>query len=94
MLTNRRTFIGALFWLIPLAASGQDAPSAPLKALFIGNSYTSVNDLPAMVAALADAAGGRKIEVDRHLIGGCTLEKHVKDRKAIDKIHAQKWEVL
>ena len=94
MLTNRRTFIGALLWLVPLAVSGQDIPSTPLKVLFIGNSYTSVNDLPAMVAALADAAGGRKIEVDRHLVGGCTLEKHVKDQKAIDKIRAKKWDVV
>ena len=62
--------------------------------LFIGNSYTSVNDLPAMVAGLAEAAGGRKIEVDRHLVGGCTLEKHVKDQKAIDKIRAAKWDVV
>ena len=30
MLTNRRTFIGALFWLVPLAVSGQDTPSTPL----------------------------------------------------------------
>ena len=94
MLTNRRTFIGALLWLVPLVASGQDAPSAPLKVLFIGNSYTSVNDLPAMVTALAEAAGGRKIEVDRHLVGGCTLEKHVKDQKAIDKIRGTKWDVV
>ena len=94
MLTNRRTFIGALLWLVPLAVSGQDTPSEPLKVLFIGNSYTSVNDLPAMVAALADAAGGRKIEVDRHLVGGCTLEKHVKDQKAIDKIRSAKWDVV
>ncbi len=94
MLTNRRTFIGALFWLVPLVASGQEAPLAPLRVLFIGNSYTSVNDLPAMVAALAEAAGGRKIEVDRHLVGGCTLEKHVKDQKAIDKIRAERWDVV
>jgi hypothetical protein len=94
MLTNRSTFIGALLWLVPLAVSGPNAPSTPLKVLFIGNSYTSVNDLPAMVAAMAEAAGGRKIEVDRHLVGGCTLEKHVKDQKAIDKIRAKKWDVV
>lgn len=34
------------------------------------------------------------IAKDRHLVGGCTLEKHVKDRKAIDKIHAAKWDVV
>lgn len=94
MLTNRRTFIGAVLWLVPFAVCGQDTSPAPLKVLFIGNSYTSVNDLPAMVAGLAEAAGGRKIEVDRHLVGGCTLEKHVKDQKAIDKIRAKKWDVV
>jgi hypothetical protein len=94
LLTNRRTFIGAFLWLVPIAVSGQDIPAASLKVLFIGNSYTSVNDLPAMVAELADAAGGRKIEVDRHLVGGCTLEKHVRDQKAIDKIQAKNWDVV
>jgi len=73
---------------------GQETPPAPLKVLFVGNSYTSVNDLPSMVAGLAEAAGGRKIDVDRHLVGGCTLEKHVKDQKAIDKIRAEKWDVV
>ena len=73
---------------------GQDTPQAALKVLFVGNSYTSVNDLPALVVGLAEAAGGRKIEVDRHLVGGCTLEKHVKDQKAIDKILAAKWDVV
>jgi len=94
MPTNRRRFIGALLWLVPLAVSGQDIPATPLKVLFIGNSYTSVNDLPAMVTALADAAGGRKIEVDRQLVGGCTLEKHVRDQQAIDKIRGTKWDVV
>ena len=66
----------------------------PLKVLFIGNSYTAANDLPSMVEGLADAAGGRKIHADRHLVGGCTLERHVKEKKAIDKIHAEKWDVV
>jgi hypothetical protein len=93
-----RTYMAKLFIALMLTMQsplcGQDAPSAPLKVLFIGNSYTSVNDLPAMVVGLADAAGGRKIQVDRHLVGGCTLEKHVKDKKAIDKIHSDKWDVV
>jgi hypothetical protein len=94
MMTNRRIFIGAFLWLVPLTACGQEPPTAPLKVLFIGNSYTSVNDLPAMVAGFAEAAGGRKIDVDRHLVGGCTLERHFKDQKAIDKIRAAKWDVV
>ena len=97
--TTRRRFVGillvsAVLLIVQVSVSGQETTPTPLKVLFIGNSYTSVNDLPAMVAGLADAAGGRKIEVDRHLVGGCTLEKHVKDQKAIDKIRAAKWDVV
>jgi hypothetical protein len=47
-----------------------------------------------MVEGLAEAAGGRKIEVDRHLVGGCALEKHVKDQKAIDKISGKKRDAV
>ena len=31
-----------------------------MKVLFIGNSFTYYNDLPAMVQAMADAAGERE----------------------------------
>ena len=95
---TRRQLLGLLASAVLLIAQapvvGQETPTAPLKVLFIGNSYTSVNDLPSMVAGLAEAAGGRKIEADRHLVGGCTLEKHVKDQKAIDEIRAKKWDVV
>jgi hypothetical protein len=73
--------------------TGEAAPP-PLVVLFIGNSYTYVNDLPALVVGLADAAGGRRIEVDRHLVGGCTFERHVKETKAIEKIRQKKWDVV
>jgi hypothetical protein len=96
---TRRQILGILLASTVLLSAqapvvGQETPTAPLKVLFIGNSYTSVNDLPAVVAGLAEAAGGRKIDVDRHLVGGCTLERHVKDQKAIDKIRAEKWDVV
>jgi hypothetical protein len=84
----------ATFLITQTPTFGQETTTAPLKVLFIGNSYTFVNDLPAMIAGLADAAGGRKIEVDRHLVGGCTLERHVKEREASDKIRAEKWDVV
>ena len=97
--TTRRRFLGivlvsAVLLIAHVPLVGQETPPAPLKVLFIGNSYTYVNDLPAMIVGLAEAAGGRKIEVDGHLVGGCTLEKHVKDQKALDKIHAAKWDVV
>ena len=96
---TRRRILGlllasAVLLIAQAPVVGQDTPQAAFKVLFVGNSYTSVNDLPSMVAGLSEAAGGRKIEVDRHLVGGCTLEKHVKDQKAIGKIRAAKWDVV
>jgi len=38
----------AFFLLVHGLATGQEATPAPRKVLFIGNSYTGVNDLPAM----------------------------------------------
>jgi hypothetical protein len=76
-----------------VACGGEPTP-APLKVLFVGNSYTYVNDLPAMVAAMAEVRGDRMIDADRHLVGGCTFERHVKETGALDKIREQKWDVV
>jgi len=51
-------------------------PREPLRALFVGNSYTSVNDLPSMVGELAAAAGGRRFEAVQECPGGATLKQH------------------
>ncbi len=90
---HRRLFLLILFLLVPLWATAQVAEPS-LKVFFIGNSYTYVNDLPSLVVGLADAAGGRKIETGQHLVGGCSLEGHVKGKKAIEKIREKKWDVV
>ena len=69
------------------------AGGPPLKVLFIGNSYTSVNDLPSLVEALA-AAGGQRIETDEYLPGGYTFQQHADDEKALKKIRERKWDVV
>jgi hypothetical protein len=84
----------ALLLVLSSGVAGRAAGPPPLEVLFIGNSYTYVNDLPSLVAGLAEAAGGRSIDVDRHLVGGCTLERHVKDKKAVDKIREKRWDVV
>jgi hypothetical protein len=37
--------------------AGRDATARPIRVLFVGNSYTYVNDLPSIVAAVASARG-------------------------------------
>jgi hypothetical protein len=74
-----------------------DAPpqreTPPLRVLFIGNSFTYGNDLPGIVAAMAEARG-HAIQVGASLRGGYTLEKHVTDGKAVEMIRGRKWDVV
>ena len=93
MLIQRRWFF-LIAWLLLASCPTARAGGPPLKVLFIGNSYTYVNDLPSLVVGLAEAAGGRKIVTDQYLPGGCTFQQHVKDKKAIEKIREKKWDVV
>src|SRR5262245_47385466 len=47
----------------------------PLKALFVGNSFTARNDLPGLVARLA-AARGKRLEYRLISAGGASLRAH------------------
>jgi hypothetical protein len=48
---------------------------SPFKVLFVGNSFTARNDLPALVAQLA-AARGRTLDHRLISIGGASLRSH------------------
>ncbi|HUT11998.1 MAG TPA: DUF4886 domain-containing protein [Thermoguttaceae bacterium] len=86
----------ALVALVVLSACirTSSAEEEPLRVLFIGNSYTYCNDLPGMIAGLAEAAGARKIEVHSSVSGGCTLERHFTQENAVEKIRGQKWDAV
>jgi len=71
-----------------------DAAAPPLRVLFIGNSYTYVNDLPQMIADLAKAAKQRPLVFDKETPGGYSLEQHWKDAKAVKKIAADTWDFV
>lgn len=68
--------------------------TVPIRVLFIGNSYTYVNNLPQMIADLAQAAGGATIEYDTHVVGGATLELHWNDGTALAKIKQGNWDFV
>src|SRR5437016_11818169 len=74
-------------WRLARSMGGNTQRTTPIRVLFIGNSYTSVNDLPAVVKALAEADGNKpSLIVDQHLVGGATLEQHWNDGEAARKI--------
>lgn len=67
------------------------------KVLFLGNSYTAVNDLPSLVKELAQSAG-HDLYVDKNTPGGYTLafptNGHLYNQTSLDKIAAEDWDYV
>lgn len=70
------------------AASAQQT-----SVLFLGNSYTSVNDLPGLVQQLALSMGDT-VNVQMVAPGGFTLYEHSTTLASIDAINAQAWDFV
>jgi hypothetical protein len=64
-----------------------------LHVLFIGNSYTYVNDLPGMFRNLA-CSGGHHVVTDMSAEGGWTLADHVASVDTFQKLKAQQWDYV
>jgi hypothetical protein len=76
------------------AATGcTDAQKTCTRVLFIGNSYTYVNDLPSMFAALA-RSGGHQVETGMAAEGGVTLADHVASTATQAKLGAGHWDIV
>jgi hypothetical protein len=85
---NRSSKVGVL--LIALL-SASPASAEPLRVLFIGNSLTAWNDLPALFQALA-AAGGHERPITRSIVrDGFSLEDHWNDGQAQKVIADGRW---
>lgn len=63
------------------------------KVLFIGNSYTYVNNLPQVIADIANAMGDT-LTFDSNTPGGYTLNLHTTNATTLSKINAQPWDFV
>jgi hypothetical protein len=63
------------------------------RVLFLGNSYTSVNNLPAMTQACALSAGDSLI-IDSNTPGGYTFEGHSTNAISLQKIALGNWDFV
>jgi hypothetical protein len=94
-----RTAFSMLFLLLVLipgcgeALSGS-APVAQLRVLFIGNSLTYTNDLPAIVEALAAASGKERFKYKVVAFPDHSLEDHWKRGDARKMIAEGGWDVV
>jgi len=64
-----------------------------IKVLFLGNSYTSVNNLPQMIANVAKSTGDT-IVFDSNTPGGCTLMQHSTNPTSLAKIASENWDFV
>jgi hypothetical protein len=71
-----------------------EQPEPARRILFVGNSLTQTNDLPAMVAALGAAVGVDSIWTEEDLIGGSSLEDHLVQGSAAYLIAQGDWDVV
>src|SRR5437899_19960 len=94
--------LAAVFGLAALSAlviqgqqgcGDQTGASGCTRVLFIGNSYTYVNDLPAMFAELA-RSGGHRVETGMVAVGGSTLAEHAASATTAATISSAKWDLI
>lgn len=84
-----RLFILSFSILISNVMLGQDT----LRALFIGNSYMGVNNLPQMVQDLSSSLGDVLI-YDSNTPGGQTFQMHANNPVNYQKMAAQEWDYV
>ena len=64
-----------------------------LKVLFLGNSYTYVNNLPQLIKDIA-LANGDTLLFDSNCPGGHTFNNHFNNATSRGKINAQAWDIV
>jgi Lysophospholipase L1 and related esterases len=78
-------------WSCSFTADCSDAQDTSCtRVLFIGNSYTFVNDLPNTFAKLA-GSGGHNVEVGMSAQGGWRLADHAVSIETLHLLNSTKW---
>lgn len=67
--------------------------SDTLRVLFLGNSYTAVNDLPGMVEQVAAGKGKTLIHAS-NTPGGYSFDQHAQNATSLDLIHQGNWDYV
>jgi len=77
----------------PAGCSGVADPTACTRILFVGNSYTYVNDLPTVFARLA-ASGGHPVQTGMAAVGGATFADQLGSPDTLTKIATARWKYV
>ena len=67
-------------------------PPRKSRILYVGNSFTTRNDLPSLLAGLAAADGkGTMVEHEVVAVGGASLRQHLNSGKAAGLLERSHW---
>lgn len=91
-----RTVVALVLALAGTAAAAQRNPPSPCVThiLFIGNSYTFFNNMPAIVAQLAEAAHECKVDARMVAPGGVGLKDHWEKGEARPALREKSWDFV
>ena len=64
-----------------------------LRVLFLGNSYTSYNNLPQLVQSLSSSAK-KTLIIDSNMPGGFPISSHLNDATTLSKIKQGNWDYV
>ena len=87
------SLIALLFAAAGLGALSDSRDNNAVRILFIGNSLTAANNLPAMIADIADSRGAGVI-YEAHTPGGTRLRNHASSKKVLSKLRQQSWDFV
>jgi hypothetical protein len=77
------------------AADAAAEAGRTLRVLFVGNSYTYVNDLPAMLTTLAARSRPAvTLAVESVTVGGATLQSHWESTGAQARLREARWDAV
>ena len=90
---NLNTHFKVLFLLVNIFTITNLFSQDTLSVLFIGNSYTSANNLPQLVQNLSTSAG-KILNIDSNMPGGFTMSGHANDGTTFSKISQGNWDYV
>lgn len=64
------------------------------RVLFVGNSFTARNDLPALLAQLVSAGGKGVLEYELISAGGASLRMHLNRGEAAERLQRESWDYV
>jgi hypothetical protein len=82
-----------IFLVVVFSGCSNQGVTPAKSVLFIGNSFTSVNDLPATFTQLAKS-GGMAVVTGMCAPGGYRLNRHISDPATLKALDSRKWDIV